>query len=251
MAKLPNAPLQEVIFEVKWDLDVKEETNQSYDKGFDIAAGKFSGIVQDQFSVVRRKLPEEIPNNFLNYQTVYQYKSGVQTWPILQLGPGIFTVNDTDKNYDWDKTYFPLIKRGVNWLEKAYTKNLNYRFASLKYIDTIKVNDYGFKGDWKSFISEQLNVSFQNQFEIGGKLTNAQLNQAFELEDESHLQVSVSSGKTNKLNEPLLIWQIGIQKQKMFQKTDLFEWLEHSHDIASDLFKKIVKPDLYDSFTQT
>jgi uncharacterized protein (TIGR04255 family) len=119
MAKLPNAPLQEVIFEVKWDLDVKEETNQTYDKGFDIAAGKFSGIVQEKFPVVRRKLPEEIPNNFLNYKTVYQYKSGEQTWPILQLGPGIFTVNDTDKNYDWNKTYFPLIQQSINWLEKA------------------------------------------------------------------------------------------------------------------------------------
>jgi uncharacterized protein (TIGR04255 family) len=249
MAKLPNAPLQEVIFEVKWDLDVKEETNQTYDKGFDIAAGKFSGIVQEKFPVVRRKLPEEIPNNFLNYKTVYQYKSGEQTWPILQLGPGIFTVNDTDKNYDWNKTYFPLIQQSINWLEKAYTKNLNYRFASLKYIDTIKVNDYDFKGDWKSFISGNLKVSFQNQFDVEGKLSDVQLNQAFKLEDESHLQVSVSSGKTNKLNEPLLIWQIGIQKLKVFEKTELFKWLNRSHDIASDLFKKIVKPDLYDSFT--
>jgi uncharacterized protein (TIGR04255 family) len=94
-----------------------------------------------------------------------------------------------------------------------------------------------------------LKVSFQNQFDVEGKLSDVQLNQAFKLEDESHLQVSVSSGKTNKLNEPLLIWQIGIQKLKIFEKTELFKWLNRSHDIASDLFKKIVKPDLYDSFT--
>jgi len=250
MAKLPNAPLQEVIFEVKWALDIKEETNQTYDKGFDIAAGKISGIIQNQFPVVQRKLPEEIPNNFLNYQTVYQYKSGEQTWPILQLGPGIFTVNDTDKNYDWNKTYFPLIKKSINWLEKAYTKKLNYRFASLKYIDTIKVNDYNFTGDWKNFICDKLNVSFQNQFDIEAKMSDVQINQSFKLADQSQLQVSVSSGKTNKQNEPLLIWQIGIQKQKMFEKKDLFEWLVRSHDISSDLFKKIVKPDFYDSFKQ-
>jgi hypothetical protein len=175
--------------EEKWGLDVKEVTNQTYDKGFDIAVGKFSGIVQEKFPVVRRKLPEEIPNNFLNYKTIYQCKSGEQTRPILQLGPGFFTVNDTDKNYNWNKTCFPLIQQSINWLEKAYTKNLNYRFASLKYIDTIKVNDYDFTGDWKSLISEKLNVSFQNQFNVEGKLSDVQLNQSFKLKDESDLQV--------------------------------------------------------------
>ena len=248
MAKLPNAPLQEVIFEVKWALDISEKTNQAYDKGFDLAAGKFSGIVQDIFPIVKRKLPDELPINFLNYQTVYQYKSEENKWPVLQLGPGIFTVNDTDKNYNWEKTYFPLIKEGIQWLENAYQKKLTYHFVSLKYIDTIKANDYGFTGDWKKFISDNLNLSFQNHFKIDSDVTDVQLNQAFELKDNSQLQISVSSGKTNKQNEPLLVWQIGINKHKTFPDNELFQWLINSHEITSSLFKKLVKPDLYDSF---
>lgn len=249
MAKLPNAPLQEVIFEVKWALDINEKTNQAYDKGFDLATGKFSGIVQKNFPVVKRKIPEEFPTNLLNFQTVYQYKSGENIWPVLQLGPGIFTVNDTDENYDWENTYFPLINDGINWLENAYTKNLSYRYASLKYIDTIKVKEYGYTGDWKDFIAKNLNISFENHFDIDADLTDVQFNQSFKLDDKSKLQISVSSGKTNKQNEPLLVWQIEINKQKKFSKAELFSWLVKSHDRTSSLFKELVKPKLYDSFT--
>lgn len=249
MAKLLNAPLQEVIFEVKWALDVNEKTNQAYDKGFDLAAGKFSGIVQKNFPVVKRKIPDEIPNNLLNSQTVYQYKTGENKWPVLQLGPGIFTVNDTDENYDWEMTYFPLINDGIKWLENAYIKDLSYQYASLKYIDTIKVKEHGFSGDWKKFIARNLNISFENQFEIAADLTDVQLNQSFKLKDKSRLQISVSSGKMNKQNEPLLVWQIGINKQNVFNKEDLFEWLVNSHKRTSSLFKELVKPTLYDSFT--
>ncbi len=249
MAKLPNAPLQEVIFEVKWALDINEKTNQAYDKGFDLVAGKFSEIVQKNFPIVKRKFPEEIPNNLLNFQTVYQYRSGENKWPVLQLGPGIFTVNDTDENYDWKSLYLPLINNGIKWLENAYTKNLSYQYASLKYIDTIKVKEYGFTGDWKKFIARNLNISFENHFDIDAGLTDVQLNQSFKLEDKSRLQISVSSGKTNKQNEPLLVWQIGINKQNVFSKEELFKWLINSHKRTSSLFKELVKSNLYDSFT--
>jgi len=37
IAKLSKAPLQEVIFEAFWELDIHPQTKQSYDPGFELA----------------------------------------------------------------------------------------------------------------------------------------------------------------------------------------------------------------------
>ncbi len=252
MKKLPNAPLQEVIFEVRWLLDVDEETNLSFDPNFEFALGKFySSIESEGLSEIKRKVPKEVPPQFLNYKTIYQFVSGENKWPLMQLGPGIFTVNDTEKNYHWDETYLPLIKKGLKLLNEAYKTDQEFIFASLRYIDTINVNEYGFDGDWQKFIADNLNVTFNNLYDTRGALNNLQFNQEFLLEDNSNLQISISNGKTQRDKQPLLIWQTGISKKQDFDYEALIDWLVRSHEITSELFKELVKPELYDSFKKT
>ena len=249
MVKLPNAPLQEVIFEVRWELHTDEQTGQHHDAGFDLAAGKFWSLARDSgFSKVIRKIPADIPTQFFNHKIIYQFVPGEKNWPAIQLGPGILTVNDTDENYDWDETYLPLIKKGIDLVNDSFESKREFYFASLRYIDTISANHYGFDGNWQNFLKKHLNFSFQNDFELPGALSNIQFNQKTELQDKSQLQISVSNGVSRKNKEPLLIWQTGIQKNAKFEENALIEWVSESHTTISGLFKKIVKPELYESF---
>jgi uncharacterized protein (TIGR04255 family) len=57
MPKLPKAPLQEAIFEIRWDLDIDPSSNQQLDLGFSLAQGKLQEIVKEQFPDYKRKLP--------------------------------------------------------------------------------------------------------------------------------------------------------------------------------------------------
>ena len=252
MKKLPNAPLQEVIFEVRWRLDVDEETNEEYDSGFELAAGKFwSAVEKEGFSEYRRKVPRELPDQLLNYQTVYQFRTKGDRWPLMQLGPGILTINDTEENYHWEKTYYPTIEKGLKLLSDAYNTDREYIYAKLLYIDTINANEYGFDGNWQNFVEQNLNFSFTNNFASRGRLNNLQFNQEFRLDDGSDLQLSVSSGSTKKTREPLLIWQTGVRKKQAFDYNNLLTWLTRSHDTTSELFKEFVKPELYASFKKS
>lgn len=247
--KLPKAPLQEVVFEVRWELDSSEETNHQYDEGYEAAIGLLHSIIQKDFPVLKQKLPKgmPLPNNIMNYQVNYQYWSGENKMPVLQLGPGIFTVNETEANYEWEKQYFPLIKKALAWLIRAYReKEMKFNFANLRYIDKINISDYKFT-NWLNFVNDNLNFNISNEFNAQGELKQFNFKQVFSSQDESDLQITVASGKDNK-NQDILIWEISMIKIASFNIDSIIKWLEQSHTITSQLFKEICKNDFFNSF---
>ncbi len=248
MTKLVKAPLQEAIFEIRWELDIEASNNQQVDMGFALAQGKLQDIVKEKFPAYKRKVPHGLPEQLLLYQPVHQYWSKPETWPVLQLGPGIFTVNDTDKNYDWHSSYLPLIQQGIDWVLKAYDGKLRINFASLRYIDSVKLKDYGYNARWQDFIQDHFNFSFVNSFNTRGAIKNAQFDQFFELDDKSDLHIAMSSGKYRTTNEDALIWQTAVLKYDKFEKDSLLTWVEKAHSVTSDLFKEMTKPNFYESF---
>lgn len=247
MSKLPKAPLQEAIFEIRWDLDIAPSNNQ-LDMGYALAQGKLQEIVKKKFPIYKRKIPYEMPDQLLQYQAVNQYWSSPETWPVLQLGPGIFTVNDTEVNYDWPKTYFPLIKDALDWILKAYEGNLRINSGALRYIDSVRLKDYGYEGRWQEFVQEHFNFSFVNSYNPRGPIKGIHFDQTFSLKDGSSLQITMNSGKYKRTDEDALIWQTAVTKIDKFKKDSLISWLETAHDVTSSLFKEMTKPSFYASF---
>ena len=251
MSKLPNAPLQEVIFEIRWALDVNEDTNQYLDTGFELAAGSLRSILKKDFPLLQRKVPHEIPSLLLNYVTVYQYRKKKNTWPVIQHGPGILTVNDNDQNYEWETTFLPLISESLSALIDSYETPLEFNSVGLRYVDSVKARDFGFQGNWYEFLDKTLNFNVNNSFDYRGEISDFQINQNFQQPDGSNLIITASSGKTKKTSEPLLFWQIEIKKKGKIARNDVMKWLQTAHDITSETFKKIVKKEIYERFAGT
>ncbi len=248
MSKLPNAPLQEVIFEIRWALMPGKESGQLIDEEFELASGRLSSILEQKFPYYRRIIPQNISEQLMHYNVVHQYWTGENKWPVIQLGPGIFTINCTDDEYFWEN-YQKLIQEGVAWLDKAYKSPLNILFASLRYIDEIKIDDYGgIESGWKNFINTHFNFEYHNHFNTLGKQTQIQVNQTFQLKDGSDLQVQFSNGIKN--NKETLVWQTAILKKTSFNREHLFLWTENAHRVTHKLFKEMIKPNLYDSFSR-
>jgi uncharacterized protein (TIGR04255 family) len=249
MAKLPNAPLQEVIFEIRWSLQPSEESEKFMDIGFELAKGRLSTILEKELPVHKRIVPSEFPEQLLFYRPVYQYWKGERTWPVVQLGPGIFTVNCTEEWYDWDENYFPFLQKAIQWLNQAYRQPLQFAFASLRYIDAVKVEKYGgVEEGWETFIRKWFNFSYANLFNTRGRQKQIQINQVFEMEDKSSLQIQFSEGRQN--NETALIWQTAILKRQSYTMEQLVEWVAQAHGTTHQLFEEMIKPELYASFTR-
>jgi uncharacterized protein (TIGR04255 family) len=247
MARLSNAPLQEVIFEVRWGLRPGENNGQMEDIGFELATGRLSTILEDKFSVYRRIVPAEIPDQMLFYRVVHQYWSGENQWPVIQLGPGIFTINCTDHVYDWEEIFRPLINEAIRGLMQSYRNPIQLVFASLRYIDAIKTTEFSnHPENWQQFIKNNFNLEYNNFFDTRGQQKGIQIEQTFELEDRSELQLQIGSGTKN--NEPAVIWQTTILKREQFTVQELLKWADYAHNITHDLFVEMIKPDLYASF---
>lgn len=245
--KLPNAPLQEVIFEARWELQPDASGKQMIDPEFTFALGKFQDLIKKDFPLRANKFPNEFPTQIFANQTMYQFWTGSKTWPVIQIGPGIITVNDTDLNYIWEN-YYSLVSYVLDCLLEAYGNSMIFQESSLRYIDTVRVCDYGFD-NWKDFVEHHINFRFQNDFDTRGPLSNFQFNQSFEVDDLGTLNVNFSSGKNNK-NETLFIWQNGVTVKKRQPINELLNWVENAHKYTSDVFKTLCKEKFYGSFTK-
>lgn len=245
-SKLPKAPLQEVIFEARWQLIPDPSGKNWIDPLFSFALGKFQNLVKNEFPFHVEKFPNDLPHQLMAYQTMYQFWKSEKKWPVLQIGPGVLTVNDTDNNYIWDDNYLPLIQRTLRHLEQAYD-SIRFQQYSLRYIDVVDVEDYGFNS-WQDFVHSHVNFTFENQFNTRGELSSLQFNQVFEVPEVGQLSVAFSNG-LNKKKKPTFIWQIGVlQREAAADTVALEKWLDKAHDCTSEIFKEFCKKDFYASF---
>jgi uncharacterized protein (TIGR04255 family) len=139
------------------------------------------------------------------------------------------------------------IKESLSKLSKAYTKPLRFNFSSLRYIDSIKTSDYQRTTEWNQFLEEKMNIQFKNLFDTRGKLIDFSFNQIFELEEDNRLLIAIASGKEN--NDERLIWQTVIFKQRHVDLKALINWVKSAHGHASPLFKEMLNPNFYGSFS--
>lgn len=251
MKKLPNAPLKEVVFELKWQLTVNPETNQELDMGFDMAQGRFQNLVKGDFPVHKRRLPVGMPLEFMSYHIVHQFWAGEGEHPVLQLGPGIFSQNDTERQYEWESKFLPQLQKSLEYLETSYGYAPETLAVNLRYIDAIRLADYEHGGNWLGFVSEALKIRLENNFEPLGALKNFQINQSFLLENGSELNIVVSNGVEPDTNEPLLVWQTAVVHEGNMAWDDLLSWVAYAHETTHRVFESMTKGDFYDSFKKT
>jgi uncharacterized protein (TIGR04255 family) len=245
MSKLVNAPLQEAIFELRWELQPDTSGRQLFDPHYPFALGKFQEALKEDFPHHISKFPPEIPTQLLNYQTAHQFWQREASWPVVQFGPGIATINETDKNYNWEETYLPNIKKILSALKKSYGE-ISFNMLSLRYIDVVNVAEYGFSS-WQDFVENHVNFQFQNKFDHSNSLVRFNFEQSFDLNEKGLLNVVFSSGENN-VKETIFIWQTAVYKERLISYEEVIPWLNDAHEVTSKLFKQICKNEFYASF---
>jgi uncharacterized protein (TIGR04255 family) len=162
------------------------------------------------------------------------------------LGPGILTVNETDKNYDWNSTYRNTIHDAIKNLNKSYRQPLIYDRITLRYVDSIDLKDANI--DLSYYIGSHFNVQILNKFEQPGPLSGININQIFKLPDLSLLTLNIQTAKNNSTGEPAILWITSIEKNGKIGLDEIFPWLDNMHNICSDIFVKMLNPDFYATF---
>lgn len=252
MPKEEQAPLVEVIFEVRWGKASKPQpdTVQFHFDEEDITlfAGLFRSAASAEFPCYK-KVNEAIPLN-MPHTVKHQFWTGENQWPCLQVGLGIMTANLTDQNYSWD-LFRTTCAKALKLLDAAHHQNLQGLPAigvELRYQDGFVLKGNESEND---FVKNKAQITFDVPSDfLESDLFEPRLN-------NHHIVFSVPVTKpkgvlVNSLNRGLIGGKVGFIQTTVLRSTDalcpeftqesLEKWLEDAHATQQHVYKTLIQP---------
>lgn len=98
--KLGVPPLGEAWLEIRWQLKPMGPPGLLQDPDFPFALGAFYGLVKDRYPSKRDLAASQAPLEMLPHVVRHQFWRADASWPVLQLGPGVASINFT-RPYSW------------------------------------------------------------------------------------------------------------------------------------------------------
>ena len=251
--KLSNKPLVEAIFEIRWQLT---KTDFGFvDPHYKVLVGRmYDKLVKDY--PFHEALPSSnFPDGMLDYVVQHRFRKGNGEWPLIQIGPGILTVNDTE-NYVWED-FEKKVLEAIDILIELYPdakKNININKILLQYIDAIEF-DFE-KTDILKFLKEKLkiNINLYDDLFLSNDINNfpSDLDLRFSYNTNKPKGViNIRFRRGKKLDIKALIWETVMSSNLLDSKNirkSIGVWIQDSHRLIDDWFFKLIDGELLERF---
>lgn len=255
-APLKNAPLVEAIFEVRWALR-QPPNGPPQDPYYKLLIGSLYQRVSKDYPEHEQLPTAAVPDAFVAHMVQHRFRIAPNTWPLLQIGPGILTLNHTEK-YDWPDFRGRALD-AVGKLFEAHPRPADLKVENLvlRYIDAIEM-DYRAESILE-FLSDKLNVSVRlpEPLFAGGNINSRPMvfnfqTSFFATAPPSMVTLRLATGQKDQ-NLALLMETWVDSKQEgipVAMPTGFAEWLEGAHGITHDWFFKLIEGDLKRKFSE-
>lgn len=265
-SRLPNAPLAEVVFEMRWQLERDENQDPAFwvDPGYTVLARLFvdaakrSGFPHCKvLSAQGPKIAHRVDRRF--------YVSPSRSFPLWQIGPAIFAANESSE-YEWD-SFKNHVTEGLANLLTCYPKMKGFPlrpdYLELRYIDIFDKELIG-STDLIEFVNSatELGINIPDFFSDRKLFGNVQSgrfiydipvrtirNTQFIMDFGSgfHDDQKVVRLETKVITHGKAVPSVGRKSKNTFFK-NMKEWLECAHGLISPYFKAIIKPQIMEKF---
>lgn len=252
---LIHPPLLEAIFEIRWEIEHNPENGRTNDPSYPMLYGSLYERLKKDFSITEDLPSAQAHPDATPYIPRHRMRKEKNGYPLIQIGPGILTVNDS-KGYRWS-SFRPLILRVVESLFDLYPKNgspLNLSKSELRYVNGVGF-DIG-RENPLSFLAEKLHmkVELSPQFfelnSLDDKPNALGLNLSYPLDKPmGNLAIGASLGQFE--GRPAFIQQILIQSFGDMTPSDVkgfVQWLQEAHTAAENSFLALFKGNLMEKF---
>jgi len=242
MSKLPNAPLLEVIFEIKWDI-----LNKSDIVDFQYLHGDLYSNLKNKFPHRENLIPPEIPFEAVKGLPIFRYRKEKESYPLVQIGPGVITINTVDSTYYWDD-FKDEINSTVNIFSSIYNKfdklNLSPVLTYLDFFEYDKNNETPIE-----FINSNLQLNIDEGFLDINNANLKDVNFTFNYQIQDNIvSLNLRDGKIKNNKTGIIMQTKVIGKKEIYSVENLADWLENTHELSSNIFKTITKGSLFESF---
>ncbi len=261
---LPNKPLIEAIFELRWEMPLVQSPREAVrgvpelrsDPNYKLLLGKLAARIEDRFPFYEALPTASVPDEMVGYVIQHRFRSGEATWPLVQVGPGLLTYNETDK-YLWES--FEIGVRNVvsDWRSSYPAKRPpQTTHTALKYIDAVAY-DYTSKSALDLLEKLKISVRFEEQLISAGNLAPQPASLLWRTSFKTsqpkgtlHLQIATAT----KDGEPAISWETVLESVGADAPNDddaLNAWLNQAHQTTSMLFFQMIEGELHEQFRQT
>ena len=250
---LRNKPLAEAIFELRWELQ-DADSGAKIDPNYKILIGSIYDNLKTDYPFYEQLPTAAILDEIAGYIVQHRFRTGKNKWPLVQIGPGIITLNDTE-GYVWED-FEKRIENLVDVLFKVYPdaeSNLKINSLLLRYIDAVDF-DYAKENTFDFFKKLKITIEIDKMLFEGSDVNyppdNFDLKFSFPIDNfDGILMLRFLRGKRKQVDA--FIWETNIRsigKDIYASKTQILNWTNNAHELTHDWFFKMIDGELLRRF---
>ncbi|MGA2619515.1 MAG: TIGR04255 family protein [Thermoguttaceae bacterium] len=254
---LKNKPLVEAILEIRWHLlPLFKAEGQAQmmvpgrDPHYRLLLARLFDRLQGEYPVHEQLATANLPDDMLGQVVQHRFRSAKDEWPLVQVGPGVFTVNDTH-GYTWTD-FQQRAREAVVRLYDAHPSVAELRIQSLvlRYIDAVEYN----------YKEENAFAFLRDKMKLGVSLPDSLFqNTGVESRPQSFSwqamfqcskppgAVHVSFATGQREDKPAILWETTVQSagDDLPNMPDEFPgWFDAAHEITDEWFFKLIEGEL-------
>ena len=246
---LKSKPLIEAIFELKWKLQEIREGIR-IDPHYKILVGSLFSKLREDYPYHEMLPAASIPDDIAGHVIQHRFRKGKAEWPLLQIGPGILTVNDTE-GYIWED-FEKRINIAINALIESYPELETFKINSilLRYIDAVEFNFDS--NNIFNFLSQKMKTEVTlydalfNNTGVDSNPSSFDLRYSFPCEEPKGI-IHLRFVRGKKDNQEALIWETMVQstgENVPVIASGVADWLNSAHNLTDDWFFKLIEGEL-------
>lgn len=247
-------PLVEALLEVRWVL--KEHSPEvKVDPHYRLLLGRFSERAMKKYPFHEPLPSSQIPDEMVPHIVQHRFRSSEGKWPLVQIGPGILTVNETE-GYTWED-YKARCLEALQFLIESHPSpaDLIFTDVTLRYIDAVDF-DYE-KENVLTFIQDKLKSRAElpsNLFQ-GTGVSDTPI--AFKWQSsfasskpKGSMTIQFAAGKHQ--GRSVVLWETLMHSGgDNVPKPDggFDSWITEAHGLSEDWFFKLIEGELKKKFS--
>lgn len=248
-------PLIEAIFEVHWHLLHDKETGYYRDVSYPVMYGRMYERLKKDFPFMEDLPSQQLQPETSPYIVRHRMRKEKNGYPLIQVGPGIVTVNEA-KGYSWESFQSNILKV-INAIFDFYPEvedplrliRCEIRFLNGVPIEPKNENPLAFLKE-KLHTKIEMDSDFYLLNQINPQPHSVSLNLAYHLQKPmGHLALSVQLGQMNRVDAFIFQTLIQSTQETIPSSAKSFVlWLNESHDVAENNFMAFCKGPLMEKF---
>lgn len=246
---MPAKRLVEAILETRWQLADSQGEKSPMDPLYKLVVGYLYERLKNDYPFHKQLPGSVLPDEVSAYIIQHQFRRAEDSWPLVQLGQGVFTLNDTPQQYSW-ADFRDRADRAIGCLASFYHDNgqpIVTSLRSLRYINSIPF-DY-VSEDGLAYLNEKMGISVGLSGSLMTSCTNKRpsgfdMHFVYQMSnpESSELYLRFAAG-TSSDHSPVILWETAIRSEAKVEILDegpIMTWASEAHGIAEEVYIALV-----------